>query len=181
MSILQSKYTNPHSAKIELSCTLCRVNTKSKGKTIQNFYSFCYQTLHLYNKISFVFNFLVKVWVSSGETKIQVFKSYDRNSTSKIATKKKQRSPQKTVTGHNLWKKWIQPLQQTFLRQLQLSYVALYFSFQFIYSTNIHVLATHFYHSVQFLEEKNALQMSRKINIILLHQSKKKSFFFKRH
>lgn len=105
MSILQSKYTNPHSAKIELSCTLCRVNTKSKGKTIQNFYSFCYQTLHLYNKISFVLNFLVKVWVSSGETKIQVFKSNDGNSTSKIATKKKQRSPQKTVTGHNLWKK----------------------------------------------------------------------------
>lgn len=74
LSILQSKYTNPHSAKIELSCTLCRVNTKSKGKTIQNFYSFCYQTLHLYNKISFILNFLVKVWVSSGETKIQVFK-----------------------------------------------------------------------------------------------------------
>lgn len=96
MSILQSKYTNLHSAKIELSCTLCRVNTKSKGKTIQNFYSFCYQTLHLYNKVSFVLNFLVKVWVSSGETKIQVFKSNDRNSTSKIATKKKQRSPQKT-------------------------------------------------------------------------------------
>lgn len=178
MSILQSKYTNPHSAKIELSCTLCRVNTKSKGKTIQNFYSFCYQTLHLYNKISFVLNFLVKVWVSSRETKIQVFKSNDRNSTSKIATKKKQRSPQKTVTGHNLWKKWIQPLQQTFLRQLQLSYVALYFSFQFIYSTNIHVLATHFYHSDQFLEEKKCTTNEQEDKHNIAAPKLKKIFFF---
>lgn len=69
------KFTNSHSANIKLSCSLCRVNTtKSKWKSIQHFTSFCFQTLHLNDKISgfkFVCQCMGSPWVAA--IKIQVF------------------------------------------------------------------------------------------------------------